>query len=414
MFLYDVCLFWGLLWLRSARMLRSIQLRFGDLMLKKTLKGVCLNTLSEKLSEDSGCFDRIAEYFSCVIANKAEEYNRLSDDQAIALIIRMTERFCEYYVRSPSKQYLFFQNWLRKWYCRIAPMYSKDKDVQGWLPLFDDFAQDVLSVLSRYYRRNMSLPDDYQLKNREEVAKFLCFAENYLRIKMSFPSGKQVVIIRDRVAKYFNRLPKEKYVAEIPEYSLSGYPDVFEEIIQADLSSLLINDLIVFLREREREDLVRYTEVRLKDFSNSEIEELFNLSAGERDDLNERFKWWVMDFAASPEGSDIYHFFWGIDLGNNLGLSNSQFEWLMASLDTLKRDVFRYKQEKLPDDLIAARLGITKKKVQRSWKIVLKKAHEIRLRKRRLPSAYGSFPVFLGLTFTVPYVMYLSSYVNFC
>ena len=146
---------------------------------------------------------------------------------------------------------------------------------------------------------------------------------------------------------------------------------------EATLRTKVIDELTTYLKQRKQVDCAEYFQLRLKDFSASEIEAYMGLTPRERDYLQQRFKYHLIRFALSHEW-ELVHQWLEADLEKNLGLTPQQWQELQRRITVPQAKLLELKQARQPDGAIAQHLGCSLTQVQRQWSKLLEQAWEIR------------------------------------
>ncbi len=278
---------------------------------------------------------------------------------------------------------------------------------EGRCTLLEDFLQGFYIEALKAFRRENQLPKTYSPQTRLELAEYMAFCEQYAKRRITIPGANQQQILILRAQTFARRQPAETSVdielamesAKADEadggYRSRAMQQVREQMTMdvedpADqvLRDRIIQELIAYLETQDQQDCIDYFVLRLQDLPASEIDEILNLSARQRDYLQQRFKYHVEKFAQFHNWQ-LVHQWLGIDLEHNLGLSADGWHQFLAELTSLQRELLLLRKEHLRNGLhemdvvaLAQELNCTPKRVTRTWGQILSLAWKFRNQKK--------------------------------
>jgi hypothetical protein len=154
------------------------------------------------------------------------------------------------------------------------------------------------------------------------------------------------------------------------------------------LRDRIIQELIIYLESQEQQDCIDYFVLRLQDLPAGEIDEILNLTARQRDYLQQRFKYHVEKFAQVHQWQ-LVHQWLGIDLEHNLGLSAEEWVNFIQTLSPLQRQLLLLRREQvqagelhMDGEALSQVLNCTPKRVYRTWGQILQLAWKYRNQKQ--------------------------------
>ena len=158
-------------------------------------------------------------------------------------------------------------------------------------------------------RRENKLAPTYRPQTLLELAEYMAFTERYAKRRIPLPGRQQQLIIL-RAQTFSQQQPPETCVdiEKAAEGSTNDGDGSWEdpavqqlrtamatqpepEPSEETLRSVVINELISYLEERQQGDCADYFALRLKDLSAQEIEAILGLTSRQRDYLQQRFKY---------------------------------------------------------------------------------------------------------------------------
>ena len=139
----------------------------------------------------------------------------------------------------------------------------------------------------------------------------------------------------------------------------------------------MVDELMVYLKEKKQEDCADYFSLRLRDLPASEIETILGLTSRERDYLQQRFKYHLLRFALTHHW-ELVHEWLGIELEKNLGLTPQQWEHLHVKMDQSQKKLLQLKQQGLSDADISQALSLSPTQIRKHWSRLLEQAWELR------------------------------------
>lgn len=284
-------------------------------------------------------------------------------------------------------------------YRHVAPQGSH-LGFKGRYAMLEDFMQIFYIEVLNAFRREHELPATYTPRTRLELAEYMAFSEQYAKRRINLRGGSQQLIVL-RAQAFSRRQPAETSVdmtlvsegakTEAAEsHARSSVVQQVREKMMAEtndpgdgvMRDRVINALVQYLKAQNQTDCVDYLVLKLQDCSAAEIDEILNLSARERDYLQQRFKYHVEKFSQQHEWQ-LVHQWLGANLEARLGMTPTEWGDFLATLTDDYRQFLDLKRQQidnatLTDEAIAQALGWTPKKVQRNWTKVLKLAWSFR------------------------------------
>jgi hypothetical protein len=290
-------------------------------------------------------------------------------------------------------------------YRYIAPRQAQ-LGFEGRYTLLEDFLQGFYIEALKAFRRENQVAPDYSPRSRLELAEYMTFSEQYAKRRITIPGAVNQQIIVLRAQTFARRQPAETTV-DIELAMESAKPDevegprrssalqqvreqmVTEAVDPADqvLRDRIIQELFEYLESQDQHDCIDYFVLRLQDLPAAEIDEILNLSARQRDYLQQRFKYHVEKFAQFHNW-ELVHQWLGIDLEHNLGLSSEEWDEFIGTLDSLQQQLLQLRHEQIKRgngamdaEVLAELLGCTPKRVKRTWGQILNLAWKYRNQK---------------------------------
>lgn len=280
-------------------------------------------------------------------------------------------------------------------YRHVAPLRSR-LGFQGRYNLIEDFLQGFYMESLRAFRRENQLSADYTPRTQLELAEYMAFTEHFAKRRINLPGrgGQQLVVLRAQ--GFANNQPAETVLdieqaiefpkgedAEVQNRSHAAQ-QVREQMIsetidpaEAVLRDRVVAELVQYLESQGQSDCVDYLVLKLQDMAAQEIDEVFNLSARQRDYLQQRFKYHVEKFARSHNWK-LVHQWLGADLDQNLGMPPQQWEAFVNKLTPQDRQLLDLKRAQKSEQEIAQVLKCTPKQLQKRWTQLLNLAWEAR------------------------------------
>ncbi|HAG82630.1 MAG TPA: hypothetical protein DCL61_16080, partial [Cyanobacteria bacterium UBA12227] len=164
-------------------------------------------------------------------------------------------------------------------------------------------------------------------------------------------------------------------IQQVREVMVASEP----EPLESNLREKVIEELFAYLEERQQSDCADYFTLRLQDLPTSEIEQILNLTARQRDYLQQRFKYHLIRFALSHRW-ELVHQWLEADLEKNLGLTPHEWELLQQKMNPQQRELLELKQQAKSVGEIAQVLNCTVTQVEKRWFKLLELAWDIRNR----------------------------------
>lgn len=290
-------------------------------------------------------------------------------------------------------------------YRYIAPRKAQ-LGFEGRYTLLEDFLQGFYIEVMKAFRRENAVASDYSPRTRLELSEFMTFCEQYAKRRITIPGAVNQQILVLRAQTFARRQPDETSVDieramesakndEVEGASRStALQQVREQMVTeatdpADqvLRDRIIQELIEYLESQEQHDCIDYFVLRLQDLPAAEIDEILNLTARQRDYLQQRFKYHVEKFAQVTNWQ-LVHQWLGIDLEHNLGLSAEQWDDFIGHLEPLQQKLLQLRRQQIKTGRIemdaeelASLLGCTPKRINRAWGKILTLAWKYRNQK---------------------------------
>ncbi|MBD1940201.1 HetZ-related protein [Microcoleus sp. FACHB-68] len=280
-------------------------------------------------------------------------------------------------------------------YRHVAPLRSR-LGFQGRYNLIEDFLQGFYMESLRAFRRENQLTEDYTPRTQLELAEYMAFTEHFAKRRINLPGrgAQQLVVLRAQ--GFANNQPAETVLdieqaiefpkgedAEVQNRSHAAQ-QVREQMIsetidpaEAVLRDRVVAELVQYLESQGQSDCVDYLVLKLQDMAAQEIDEVLNLSARQRDYLQQRFKYHVEKFARSHNWK-LVHQWLGADLDQNLGMPPQQWETFVNKLTPQDRQLLDLKCAQKSEQEIAQVLKCTPKQLQKRWTQLLNLAWEAR------------------------------------
>lgn len=286
-------------------------------------------------------------------------------------------------------------------YRYIAPPKSQ-LGFNGRYALLEDFLQNFYIEVLNAFRREHQLPPEYTPRSRLELSEYMAFSEQYAkrRINLRGRQSQQLLVLRAQA--FARRLPAETAVdmALAADSARSDDGDAharsaplqqvrqqmvseMEDPTDAVIRDRIVKALVAYLEEQDQQACIDYLVLKLQDCSAAEIDEILNLSARERDYLQQRFKYHVEKFSQVHEW-ELVHQWLGANLEERLGMTEEEWQLFLPQLTAPQRQLVALKQKYQGDEqeaaetAIATSLGWTPKRVQRVWGQILGRAAKFR------------------------------------
>ncbi|MGD1858958.1 MAG: hypothetical protein ACFB0E_03190 [Leptolyngbyaceae cyanobacterium] len=290
-------------------------------------------------------------------------------------------------------------------YRYIAPRKAQ-LGFEGRYTLLEDFLQGFYIESLKAFRRENDVAPDYSPKTRLQLSEYMTFCEQYAKRRITIPGAVNQQIIVLRAQTFARRQPDETSV-DIERAMESARADEMEGqnrspalqqvreqmVTEAEdpadqvLRDRIIQELIEYLESQDQHDCIDYFVLRLQDLPAAEIDEILDLTARQRDYLQQRFKYHVEKFA-QVHNWHLVHQWLGIDLEHNLGLSLEEWNGFIATLDPLQQQLLQLRRTQIragQRDMDAGELSellrCTPKRVHRTWGQILNLAWKYRNQK---------------------------------
>ncbi len=265
---------------------------------------------------------------------------------------------------------------------------------QARYSLIEDFLQEFYTESLKAFRRENQLGDTYTPRSLLQLAEYMVFTECYAkrRIHLRYGSSQQLIVLRAQT--FAKRQPDETSVDIERAFETTKEEDgeagskVMQQI-RAKLVSDNIDPTDGTLRDRVMEELIGYLEaqnqslcvdyllLKMADLSSAEIEKTLNLTARERDYLQQKFKYHIEKFARVANW-ELVHQWLGAEIDRKLGLTDRQWNIFAAQLSIEQQALIKLKQADRSNESIMKSLRLTEKKFQLRWSELLNMAAQIR------------------------------------
>lgn len=287
-------------------------------------------------------------------------------------------------------------------YRHIAPRKAQ-LGFEGRYTLLEDFLQGFYIEAMKAFRRENVVNPDYSPRTRLELAEYMTFCEQYAKRRITIPGAVNQQILVLRAQTFARRQPDETSVdieramesAKADEMDnasrASALQQVREQMVTeaedpADqvLRDRIIQELIKYLEAQDQHDCIDYFVLRLQDLPAAEIDEILDLTARQRDYLQQRFKYHVEKFA-QIHNWQLVHQWLGIDLEHNLGLSPEAWGAFVETLEPMQQQLLQLRRNQvkaghleMDAGELSELLGCTPKRVNRLWGQILSSAWKFR------------------------------------
>jgi hypothetical protein len=256
------------------------------------------------------------------------------------------------------------------------------------------------------FRRENAVAPDYSPRTRLELAEYMTFCEQYAKRRITIPGAVNQQILILRAQTFARRQPDEDSVdieramesaksdeveganrsaalQQVREQMVTEAEDPADQVLR----DRVIQELIEYLESQDQHDCIDYFVLRLQDLPAAEIDEILDLSARQRDYLQQRFKYHVEKFA-QVHNWHLVHQWLSIDLEQNLGLSPEEWKDFVETLEPLQQQLLQLRRNQvkagnLEMDMgeLSELLGCTPKRVNRTWGKILNLAWRYRNQK---------------------------------
>ncbi|WP_264308901.1 heterocyst differentiation protein HetZ [[Leptolyngbya] sp. PCC 7376] len=267
---------------------------------------------------------------------------------------------------------------------------------QAKVNLIEDFLQGFYAETLNAFRREADVLPTYSPRSLLELSEYMAFTERYAKRRITFSRGRsqQLVILRAQTFSQqqpletsvditaaegsFNRDDKEwegVAMQQLRTYMAAQGDD--HELTDRNLRETVAQELIRYLEEKQQLDCIDYFVLRLRDCATSEIESVLGLTPRQRDYLQQRFKYHLIRFALSNNW-ELVHQWLGATLEQNLGLTPSQWEHLLAEISEPQQKLLELKQLGWEHKEIAKELTLTSSQTDKLWGKLLELAWDLR------------------------------------
>ncbi|MEM9804197.1 MAG: heterocyst differentiation protein HetZ [Cyanobacteria bacterium P01_D01_bin.56] len=313
---------------------------------------------------------------------------------AFNLANHRVEQCIRYYKLSSERGRIELHSTLSAIIYRYISVPHAQTSYQARLSLIEDFLQNFYSEAINAFRRENQMETNYQPRTALELAEYMAFTERYGKRRIPLRRGRSQQLIILRAQTFSKQQPPETAVdieqateaANDNDQAWKNAPvqRLREEILlQSDiqpedsLRERVVDELMVYLKEKKQEDCADYFSLRLMDLPASEIEELLGLTSRQRDYLQQRFKYHLLRFALTHHW-ELVHEWLGIELDKNLGLTPQQWDHLQEKMDQSQTKLLQLKQQGLSDTDISQALGLSLTQIRKHWSKLLEQAWELR------------------------------------
>ncbi|MGD1853018.1 MAG: heterocyst differentiation protein HetZ [Leptolyngbyaceae cyanobacterium] len=313
---------------------------------------------------------------------------------AFNLANHRVEQCIRYYKLSSERGRIELHSTLSAIIYRYISVPYTQTSYQARLSLIEDFLQNFYSEAINAFRRENQMTADYQPRTALELAEYMAFTERYGKRRIPLRRGRSQQLIILRAQTFSKQQPPETAVdieqaTEAANETEQGWKNapiqrLREEILlQSDsppednLRERVVDELMVYLKEKKQEDCADNFSLRLKDMPAGEIEALLGLTSRQRDYLQQRFKYHLLRFALTHHW-ELVHEWLGIELEKNLGLTPQQWDHLQEKMDQSQTKLLQLKQQGLSDTDISQTLGLSLTQIRKHWSKLLEQAWELR------------------------------------
>ncbi len=331
------------------------------------------------------------------ICNESKRIQASGDikSSAIALARHRLTQCMRYYQFGSNRGRIELHSTLSAIIYRYINPPKRQLSYQGRLSVIEDFLQNFYLEALNACRRENKLEPTYRPQTLLELAEYMAFTERYAKRRIPLPGRQQQLIIL-RAQTFSQQQPPETCVdiEKAAEGSSNDGDGSWEdpavqqlrsamasqpepEPTEETLRSVVINELMSYLEERQQGDCADYFALRLKDLSAQEIESILGLTPRQRDYLQQRFKYHLIRFALLHRW-ELVHEWLEADLHTNLGLTEYQWQIYIEKLDDKQRCLLELKQQGEADAHIAKTLGLSMAQLQKRWFKILELAWDIR------------------------------------
>jgi hypothetical protein len=336
-----------------------------------------------------------AEVYRICSESKRIQASGAIESSAMALAKHRLQQCLRYYQSGSSRGRIELHSTLSAIIYRYINPPQRQLSYQGRLTIIEDFLQGFYLEALNAFRRETQLEKTYSPRTLLELSEYMAFTERYGKRRIPLPGRQQQLIIL-RAQTFSQQQPPETCVdiEQAAEGSSSEADGTWEdpavqqlrsamatqpepEPQEETLRSVVVNELISYLEERQQNDCADYFALRLQDLSAQEIESILGLTSRQRDYLQQRFKYHLIRFALLHRW-ELVHEWLEADLRTNLGLTPQQWDTYVEQLDEKQRSLIELKQQGLSDDKIAKTLGLSMAQLQKRWFKILEQAWEIR------------------------------------
>jgi hypothetical protein len=264
---------------------------------------------------------------------------------------------------------------------------------QARVTLIEDFLQNFYCESINAFRRENQAEASYRPRSSLELAEYMAFTERYAkrRIPLSRGRSQQLIILRTQT---FSRQQPPETVIDIQQAIEGGDSEqprtaplqrlreelTSEENVDESESTVrerVVEQLMDYLAEKGQKDCADYFSLRLIDLPTHEIESILGITPRERDYLQQRFKYHLLEFSFAHNW-ELVHEWLGAELRKNLGLTPQQWEYLQTKITQTQAKVLALKQQDLSDQEISKTLDITATQLRKQWSTLLEEAWDIR------------------------------------
>ncbi|MEB3288330.1 MAG: heterocyst differentiation protein HetZ [Leptolyngbya sp.] len=357
------------------------------------------NEIREKTSASDRVCEAVAERISQEVQRICQESDRIQASGDVTAWARTLGKHrldqCLRYYHLGSRQGRIN---LHSTLSAIVYRYMTTPPVQSSYPariaLIEDFLQGFYVEALNAFRRENQLADQYQPRTLLELAEYMAFTERYGKRRIALPRNRSQQLIVLRAQTFARQQPPELAIDITQVVEAGGETDDLRPItshhrIREELSAQgeeppdhtlrdgVVEQLLIYLKDRDQEDCADYFTLRLMDLPTQEIEALLGLTPRQRDYLQQRFRYHLSRFALSHHWQ-LVHEWLGVGLETNLGLTPQQWQQWQQTLTPQQADLLHLKQIGMADGEVAKQLALSTTQLQKQWTTLLAQAWEIR------------------------------------
>jgi hypothetical protein len=315
----------------------------------------------------------------------------------ITLAQHRLQKCLRYYHLGSKQGRIELQNSLGALVYRHVTSAESDMGFDARYNLIEDFLQAFYIEAIKAFRRENELPDDYTPRTQLQLAECLAFTERYAKRRINLPSGtnQQLVVLRAQAFAHRQRPETTIDFEIVVDFAKTEEAESYQRnlAIQQIRSKMiakpssdsseesecdrLITELMNYLESQGQSDCMDYLSLKMQDLSVPEIDQVLGLTSRQRDYLQQRFKYHVEKFTKQHQWQ-LVHEWLGAGLEHKLGLSSQQWEIFWHQLTEQQQQIFKLKNARQNDQVIAKTVQCTPKQLQKRWTKMLELAWSIR------------------------------------